>query len=200
MFSTNVIRKIKKVEKVEKVKMVGNEKSVKQVLIVTLIGALGLTNAYATDHFTMRTSTLMQRQVKLEKQGSDTSSALKLSPVMYVNKQDGIMAFAADKKQAKALSAKAPQVYYLIKGDTVSQTIKRWGTLNGYTVFFQSADDYQVQTDSIIYGSFLGHGGALSTLLDSLKSASMPFKAEIMANNVVLIKPGTFSSSFLTPQ
>ncbi|WP_440993641.1 TcpQ domain-containing protein [Cysteiniphilum litorale] len=185
---------------IKKVKRLGNRKSVKQLLTVTMIGALGFTNAYATDHFTMRTSTLMQRQMNLEKQGRDTNSALKLSPVMYVNKQDGIMAFAADKKQAKALSAKAPQVYYLIKGDTVSQTIKRWGTLNGYTVFFQSDDDYQVQTDSIIYGSFLGHGGALSTLLDSLKSASMPFKAEVMANKVILIKPGTFSSSFLTPQ
>lgn len=164
---------------------------INKILIALTIGFCSSVSAYATDHYTMRTSTLMQVQQKAHKT---------LSPVMYVNQQSGLITFAADKKQAKALSYQSPHVYYLIEGQTVSQTIERWAKLNGYTVFFQSPDDYQIQANSIIYGEFLAKGGALNTLLDSLKSSPTPYKAEVMANKVILIKPGTFSSSFLMPQ
>ncbi|WP_192485070.1 MULTISPECIES: TcpQ domain-containing protein [Cysteiniphilum] len=100
----------------------------------------------------------------------------------------------------KSKTKKTPRnLYHLFEGETVRQTINRWGKLNGYKIIYQVDYDFVISQNTEIKGEFLSKNGALFQLLKSLKQTSSPIKATVMSNHVILIQADEYNSSLLMP-
>jgi hypothetical protein len=119
---------------------------------------------------------------------------------IVINKQYKIVAIAKTKAQAEALAQPNRAVYFVIEGQTLEQTIKRWASLNGYTVAWMAKDNYKMVANAVIFGKFSTPYGALDQLLQSYRNKSYPLKATLSKNNVLVITEDSYSSKFLTPK
>jgi hypothetical protein len=128
---------------------------------------------------------------------NDSSSTME--PSFAFNPTSNVMAIAESKQSADALAKKEREVYYLVAGQTVRQTIDRWAAINGYKVIYQTDVNFNVTQDTAVYGRFLEQGGALAQLLASLKNTSNPIKATVKSNRVLLIQTDEYSPSLLMP-
>ncbi|MFZ9034862.1 MAG: TcpQ domain-containing protein [Francisellaceae bacterium] len=147
-------------------------------------------NSFGQSRHIIRFSALMQQQL-LDHSINNID--------FFINQSDNVIAFAGKDKQAYALSQKIPDVYYLIKGQTIRDSLNRWAKANGYLIYYQTEVDFKIQQNAVLFGQLLSEKGPLYTLLSSLQSTPTPIKAEVMDNNVILIKPDTYSSKFLIP-
>lgn len=119
---------------------------------------------------------------------------------VYINKENKIVAIASTEKQAKALAKENRDVYYVIEGQSLKQTIERWARYNGYSVVWNAEDDYKIQANAVVFGEFKKPYGALDQLLQSFQTNTYPLKATFRKNNVLIIDEDSYSSKFLTPQ
>ncbi len=128
---------------------------------------------------------------------NDSSS--RVEPSFAFNPTSHVMAIAESQQSAEALAKKEREVYYLVAGQTVRQTIDRWAAINGYKVIYQTDVNFNVTQDTAVYGGFLEQVGALAQLLASLKNTSNPIKATVKSNRVLLIQADEYSPSLLMP-
>ena len=113
------------------------------------------------------------------------------------NPKDHIVAIASTQKQANALSAKTTNLYFAIKGDTLSDTIQRWGKVAGYQAHYSAQKDLMLEATSDFYGSFDSQDGVLAHLISSASAAGLSIKAQFNSNNVVVIKDNVYSPILL---
>jgi hypothetical protein len=117
---------------------------------------------------------------------------------LFENDAEKILAVAHSIKEATALGQRARAVFYLQANQSLQQNLSRWAKSEDYQLVWQCQQDLNIQYASIIYGTFLGQGGALAQVLQSTKNTSMPLEAEVMANKVILMKPYAYNSQILT--
>ena len=177
-------------------------KSFTKLIIIGLSVIVGASSAYANEtsnkNITVRFSTLLKNEIA--QVHNKHKPLTTISPVFYYDAHSNIMSFADSKRQARALAQANRAVYYLLAGQTVRETINRWGALNNYKVIYQTDVNFTVNQTTPIYGKFLSkNNGALAQLLNSLKSTDHPIKAEVKSNHVILIQPDQFNADFLAP-
>jgi hypothetical protein len=114
-----------------------------------------------------------------------------------INPNDHIVAIAGTQKQANALSAKTPNVFFAIKGDTLNETIQRWANLSGYQAHYSAQKDLILEATSAFYGSFNSQDGVLAHLISSASAVGLNLKAQFNSNNVVVIKDNAYSPILL---
>ncbi len=104
---------------------------------------------------------------------------------------------ASKVKDALALTQTRPLVFYAVAGESLSQTVTRWAKEQGYSVKWDSANDFKIEFSHAFYGSFQE---SLNELLTSIVESSDGFavKAVIMKNGVVLIKPNDYKAQSVT--
>ena len=113
------------------------------------------------------------------------------------NPKDQIVAIASTQKQANALSAKTPNIFFAIKGDTLNETINRWATISGYQSHYSAQKDLVLEATSVFYGSFDSQDGVLAHLISSASAAGLNIKAQFNSNDVVVIKDNVYSPILL---
>ena len=113
------------------------------------------------------------------------------------NPKDHIVAIASTQKQANALSAKTPNIFFAIKGDTLNETIQRWAKLSGYQSHYSAQKDLVLEATSDFYGSFDSQDGVLAHLISSASSAGLNLKAQFNSNDVVVIQDNAYSPILL---
>ena len=113
------------------------------------------------------------------------------------NPSDHIVALASTQKQANALSKKTPNVFFAIKGDTLSETIQRWSKLSGYQSHYSAQKDLVLEATSAFYGSFNTQDGVLAHLISSASATGLKLKAQFNSNGVVVIKDNAYSPILL---
>ena len=113
------------------------------------------------------------------------------------NSQDHIVALASTQRQANALSAKIPKIFFAVKGNTLNETIKRWAKLSGYQAHYQAQKDLVLEATSAFYGSFNSQDGVLAHLISSASTAGLNLKAQFNSNHVVVIKDNAYSPILL---
>lgn len=113
------------------------------------------------------------------------------------NPNDHIVAIAGTQKQANALSAKTPNIFFAIKGDTLNETVKRWAKSSGYHAYYSAQKDLVLEATSAFYGSFNTQDGVLADLISSASAAGLSLKAQFNSNNVVVIKDNAYSPILL---
>ncbi|WP_119327747.1 TcpQ domain-containing protein [Cysteiniphilum halobium] len=155
---------------------------------------VSINQTFKTNHIDLRFSTLLKDALK-------NGDNQKLQPVFYFNQSSGVMAYALTDKVARALSDKDRNVYQLIAGESVRETINRWAKFNNYTVVYQTDVDFPITQTTTLYGQFLSEdgGSVLAQLLASLQGTTNPLKAVAKSNHVLLIQSDQYSPTLLTP-
>lgn len=118
----------------------------------------------------------------------------------YVNPYTAIMGVATSEKAAVALSQKSPEVFFVIKNETLSNTLARLADEANYELAWQSKHDYNILFAHTFYGKLLGKGGVLEQILATFRDADYPLRAEITKNNIILIKDDEFTPSIVTTE
>lgn len=112
-----------------------------------------------------------------------------------INKNSKILSVASSKKYSDALALPSPELWTIKKGSTLRKTIKNWGKLSGWNVFWDKDFDldFPIVFDAKLIGTFDGANGVLHTLLNSVSEKGQPISAEFYSQNrVVYIKNGGF--------
>lgn len=104
---------------------------------------------------------------------------------------------AVKAKDAMALTQARPQVFYVVAGETLSNTVARWSKEQGCSSQWASPNDFTIQFSYAFYGSFQV---ALDELLKSIATSSDGFavKATITKNCVVVFKPNDYRAEPVT--
>jgi len=113
------------------------------------------------------------------------------------NSKDHIVAIAGTQKQANALSAKTPNIFFAVKGDTLNETIQRWAKLSGHQIHYSAQKDLILEANSAFYGSFNSPEGVLDQLISSASAVGLNLKAQFNSNDVVVIKDNAYSPILL---
>ncbi len=117
--------------------------------------------------------------------------------VVAINKQDKIIAVASDSLEAQALAQKSPRVFYVLKGQTLKQTVSRWSKQADWSMRWSIQRDYTMVAPATIFGEFSAQGGSLDQLLGTLRHLDQPLKAQFARNKVVVIRENTYNSSIM---
>lgn len=120
------------------------------------------------------------------------------SSFIAVNKQDRIIAVASDRLEAQALAQKEPRVFYVVKGQTLQQTVNRWAEQTDWNIQWVVDKDYDMLAPATVYGQFSASGGSLDQLLGTFRYLDAPMKAQFARNRVVVIRENTSSSDVMT--
>jgi len=115
-----------------------------------------------------------------------------------VNKQDRIIAVASDRLEAQALAQKEPRVFYVVKGQTLHQTVDRWAEQTNWNIQWIVDKDYDMLAPATVYGQFSASGGSLDQLLGTFRYLDAPMKAQFARNRVVVIRENVSSSEMMT--
>ena len=113
------------------------------------------------------------------------------------NPKDHIVAIASTQKQANALSFKQPEVFFILSGQTLKDTINQWSKSVGIQTYYQAKKDLIIETSSVFFGEFNTSKGALAQLLVAVKDSEINLKASFASNNVLVIKDNSYSQVLL---
>lgn len=127
-----------------------------------------------------------------------TEYALKHKIYYAVNFKDKREALAGSQRQADALALKDRKVFYAIAGDTIAQTISRWASYSGYSVYYTASKDLKIKSLAVFYGKFVDEKGVLNELLDVLSDNGFNIKAEFNSNNTLVIEDNNYSPILLS--
>lgn len=100
-------------------------------------------------------------------------------------------------KDAMALTQSRPQVFYIVAGESLRDTVTRWSREQGYSAKWSSPNDFRIEFSHVFYGSFQQ---ALNELLNSVAAWNEGFaiKAVIMKNGVAVFKPNEYQARPVT--
>lgn len=115
-----------------------------------------------------------------------------------VNKQDRIIAVAGDRLEAQALAQKEPRVFYVVRGQTLQQTVSRWAKQSDWHVQWVIDKDYDMLAPATVFGQFNTQGGSLDQLLGTFRYMDAPMKAQFARNRVVVVRENNYSSDIMT--
>lgn len=115
-----------------------------------------------------------------------------------INKQDRIIAVAGDRLEAQALAQLEPRVFYVVKGDTLQDTVSRWATQSNWNIQWGIEKDYDMLAPATVFGQFSAQGGSLDQLLGTFRYLDAPMKAQFARNRVVVIRENNFTSEIMT--
>lgn len=127
-----------------------------------------------------------------------TEYALKHKIYYAVNFKDKREAIAGSQRQADALALKNRAVFYAIAGDTIAQTISRWASYSGCSVYYTASKDLKIKSLAVFYGKFVDEKGVLNELLDVLSDKGFNIKAEFNSNNTLVIEDNNYSPILLS--
>ena len=81
----------------------------------------------------------------------ENASSLNAFCVNPYTKKIGV---ASKTKDAMALTQERPEVFYVVAGESLSQTVTRWAQEQGYSAKWSSPNDFKIQFSHIFYGTF----------------------------------------------
>lgn len=114
-----------------------------------------------------------------------------------LNKEKKLIAIARDRLEAQALAQAPPRVFYVLKGNSLQETINRWAMQSGWEMQWNLDRDYNMQAPAVVFGDFSAQGGALDQLLRTVRNSDQPLKAQFSRNGVVVIKTNEYSSKIM---
>lgn len=151
-------------------------------------------------NYTVRVSTPLIESGLSEKPTCDEVIEFNKQKAVYFgfNNQDHITGIAESQKEADSLAQKKRAVFYALQGESLKQTIMRWGELSGLKVYYLAKKDLIIDSASVFFGDLDNKtGGALAQLLQAASYANVNAKAIFNSNNVLVIKDNTYSPLFL---
>lgn len=123
----------------------------------------------------------------------DTSSLNAFSINPYTKK----IGVASKAKDAMALTQPHPQVFYVVAGESLKNTVTRWSREEGYLAKWSSPDDFNIEFSHVFYGTFQD---SLNDLLSSIEAFGGGFavNATITKNGVVVFKRNEYKPQAVT--
>ena len=87
------------------------------------------------------------------------------------------------------LANKVPQVWNVAPGSTVKKTLEQWSKKAGWNMHWsdQVTVDFPIAYGATFTGKFVGEGGVVYQLLDSMRNTDSPLRAEFYTKNKVLV-------------
>ena len=83
----------------------------------------------------------------------------------------------------------APRAWDVREGETLSTLLRRWGAEAGYTVVYESPNDYILQANVVIRGTFPEAAGEV---IESFANADPPIAADlVLGNRVLVVRPAS---------
>jgi len=117
--------------------------------------------------------------------------------LIAVNKQAHIVAVAGSKLEAQALAQKDPAVFYVLRGETLQETIDRLAKQSSWHMPWGVDKDYDIVAPATVFGQFNKPGGSLEQLLESFRYQDSPMKAQFARNRVVVIRENMYNSDIM---
>ena len=117
---------------------------------------------------------------------------------VFINHDAKIIALALAENEALELVKENPEVFYVIAGDTLKQTIERWADSEGWQLYWNLKNDYELIFSAVVWGGFDTEKGALDQLLKSFQGAQVPLRAQFTKNGVLVIKENVHSADVMT--
>lgn len=114
-----------------------------------------------------------------------------------VNKSARLVAIAGTKLEAQALAQREPAVFYVLRGESLQETIERWSKQSSWHMEWAIDKDYDIVAPAVVFGEFNKPGGSLDQLLESFRYRDSPMKAQFARNRVVVIRENTFNSDIM---
>lgn len=111
----------------------------------------------------------------------------------YYNPYSQIISAAVTSQDAIDLAQVIPQVFFVVKGDTLSSSMQRWAAEAGYQLQWDSDYDYHIQYSYSFHGDLTSQKGPLNELLQSFSNNSESLKASVMGNKVIVIKDNSYT-------
>lgn len=113
------------------------------------------------------------------------------------NNDDQIATIAQTQKEANALSVKQPEVFFMLAGKTLKDTINQWSQSVGIKSYYVAKKDLVIEAPSVFFGKFDAENGALVQLLSSARESGVDLKAQFNSNNVVVIQDHSYAPILL---
>lgn len=150
-------------------------------------------------NYTVRVSTPLIESGISEKPTRDEVIGFNRQKTLYFgfNNQDHITGIAESQKEADSLAQKKRAVFYALQGQSLKQTIMRWGDDTGFKVYYLAKKDLIIDSPSVFFGGLKSKTGALAQLLQAASLAGVNAKAVFNINQVLVIKDNTYSPLFL---
>lgn len=96
---------------------------------------------------------------------------------------------SSTEKLSVILANKVPQIWNITPGQTVKSTLDEWSKKAGWNLHWSPEVDYDfpIRFSATFTGEFIGDGGVVSELLQSMKNTNSPLRAEFYTKNKVLV-------------
>ncbi|WP_440682413.1 TcpQ domain-containing protein [Cysteiniphilum halobium] len=117
-----------------------------------------------------------------------------------INLEGKIVAIAQTQQEADLLAKHPREVFYVLKGQTLKQTIERWLSYQEIKLIWEAPVDYKIAASAVFEGQLFAADGALNNLLKAFEEADHPLQAELKANHVLVIKAKSYSSNMVVMQ
>ena len=117
-----------------------------------------------------------------------------------INLEGQIVAIAQTQKEADLLAKHPREVFYVLKGQTLKETIERWLSYQEIKLIWEAPVDYKLAASAVFEGQLFAKDGALNSLLKAFEEADHPLQAELKANHVLVIKVKSYSSNMVVMQ
>jgi hypothetical protein len=110
----------------------------------------------------------------------------------YFNPYSQIISAAVASQDAIDLAQVIPQVFFVIKGDSLSTALHLWAAEAGYQLQWDYDYDYNIQYSYSFHGNLTAKDGPLNQILESFKRGDHAIEASVMGNQVIVIKENTY--------
>lgn len=117
-----------------------------------------------------------------------------------INLDGQIVAIAQSQQEADLLAKHPREVFYVLKGQTLKETIERWLSYREIKLIWEAPVDYKLAASAVFEGQLFAKDGALNNLLKAFEEADHPLQAELKANHVLVIKAKSYSSNMVVMQ
>ncbi|GGG01092.1 MULTISPECIES: TcpQ domain-containing protein [Cysteiniphilum] len=117
-----------------------------------------------------------------------------------INLEGKIVAIAQTQQEADLLAKHPREVFYVLKGQTLKETIERWLSYQEIKLIWEAPVDYKLAASAVFEGQLFAKDGALNNLLKAFEEADHPLQAELKANHVLVIKAKSYSSNMVVMQ
>lgn len=113
-----------------------------------------------------------------------------------INPTEKAIGVSSDSEISYHMAKRVPQIWSLKSGKSLKKNLTDWSNKAGWSLQWDKSleVDYMVNHNALFTGSFIGEGGVVSQVLNSMSNSSVPLRAEFYKKNkVLLIKESGFS-------
>lgn len=108
---------------------------------------------------------------------------------LTINSEEKAIGITKVEGLSQHLAMKSPQVWRLESGKSLRQNLSAWATRAGWKLEWdQKLDfDYPITHSAVLTGKFVGEGGVVQQVLDSIKDRDKPLRPIFYTQNSVLL-------------